>query len=98
MKLRTEKILRRNDGSRVKIVVDLFSISRGKVDYRFYVQVCGKGKRTWRDAVNVDSYLYRTLSMEDRRALNISESMKIISDAELLDAKMELWESFKPTL
>jgi len=98
MKLKTEEILRRDDGSRVKIILELWTPSFGEAEYRFHVQTCDKGKRTWRGLVNSDNYSYRTLGMEERRSFHTAECMKIITDVELLDAKMKMWESFKPRI
>lgn len=96
MNLRTEKILRREDGSRVKICVELFEVSHQRMEYRFSVQTCGKGKRTWNDCVDFDDFRYRALSMSERREFEIAESMEIISREELLNAKLSLWESLRP--
>jgi hypothetical protein len=98
VKLKTEEILKRDDGSRVRIVVELYTPSFGEAEYRFHVQTCAKGKRTWKGVVDNNSYAYRCLTMEKRRELKIAEYMKVISDAELLNAKMKMWESFKPEI
>ncbi|MCK4704592.1 MAG: hypothetical protein KAT90_03850 [Gammaproteobacteria bacterium] len=98
MNLKIEEILKREDGSRVKIVVELFEPSHRTFEYRFHVYTCKKGKRTWMGLVDSNNYSYRTLGMKECREFEIAESMKIITDDELLNAKLSLWESLKPKI
>lgn len=95
METRKEKILRRHDGSRVKIISELTQYSN-KAEYKQYVLVCQKRKRTWVSPTNTDSYKYRRLSMEEREELRVREMKDVVSVTELELAAIELWESLKP--
>lgn len=90
-----EKILRRDDGSRVKIKVWFFEY-RGKLDWRFQTFVCQKGKRTWTSPVNRDDYAWRKLNQEDRKTENIRRSLTLASPEEVHEALLEAWELLKP--
>lgn len=94
-----EKIIRREDGSRVKITVgfgELYGTRFSEHGYSFSVHTCGKGKRSWFGVIDSDSYIHRRLSMEEREDSRIAESMKVITDDELYLAKHELWTVMKP--
>jgi len=46
--MKHEKIIKREDGSRVKIVDDVVAISHRDIEFKRYVLFYEKGKRTWR--------------------------------------------------
>lgn len=96
MKSRHEKIIKRKDGSRVRIIVDLIDFSYGNPTYRAIIHICEKRKRTWRSTFDSNCYAYRELSMEERRKHEHESQLKFISEDELLQAKLELWETLKP--
>ena len=94
-----DKILRRGDGSRVRLTVNLGEYYRDgytRFGYTLSVVTCKKGKRTWCGVVDADSYTWRQLSMEEREQARIDASMNHITEDELHQAKLELWESIKP--
>lgn len=95
--MKHEKIIKREDGSRVKIVVDVVAISHRDIEFRSYVLTCEKGKRTWRGTYDSNLHSYRKLSMEDRRELERKSQFSVASEKEVLDAKLELWQKLKPT-
>jgi hypothetical protein len=96
MKTRLEKMIKREDGSRIKIIVEIFNVNYGSLQYKSSVLHCDKGKRTWRGTFNSDDYEYRGLSMDDRRKFEYESQLEFVSDQEILQAKIELWESLKP--
>ena len=96
MKTKHEKIFKREDGSRVKIVADLMNYRLFDFEYRTSVYTCKKNKRSWFGVVNTDSYEYRGLSMDDRRKAEKAAQLKIVSKDEILQVKIELWELLKP--
>lgn len=98
MKTSYQKIIRRDDGSRVKISVSLYELYRGRAVYGEEVETCAKGKRTWRPSYNRDDYKYRGLSMGERKLHVLACNRKIATEAEILAVKIELWESLKPTV
>lgn len=73
-----EKIIKREDGSRVSITVRLH-IERFRQSFEYVIDVasCEKSKRTW--------YYIKPDNIFD-----------YVSNDEILQAKMELWESIKP--
>ena len=91
-----ERILRREDGSRVKINAHLGSNRHGKSGYSFEVRICAKGKRTWNSVTNIDCYKYRALSMEDRRAKHKENQLNHVHPMELVESGRLLWESLSP--
>ncbi len=67
--MRHEKIIKRADGSRVKIVVNLYTpLYTEKYNYKTEVFTCQPGKRTFYDTVNEDDYRYMALSIPERAA------------------------------
>jgi len=95
METRKEKILRRDDGLRVKVISKLIQYSN-KAEYKQYVLVCQKRKRTWISPTDTNNYTYRRLSMEDREKRRVAEMKEFVSETELSCALVELWENLKP--
>lgn len=93
--MRHEKILKRKDGTRVKIYISV-SLSFDGIVYRSDVRICEKGKRTWKPVTDSDSYSYRKLSMRDREIKDLENQLTMISGDELLEAKLEAWQRLKP--
>lgn len=92
-----ELILKRPDGSKVKIIVRFYELSRN--DYRYMVDVlsCEKGKRTFVSVVNTDDYEYRAQSFpEGREEWAMRKYMEVATKEEILQAKLELWNKLKP--
>lgn len=96
--MRKEVVLKRKNGSRVRIVTEYFTerYIRGGGCYRTSVFTCEKGKRTWKPSFNCDCYKYRRLNMDDRRDYEYQSQFDHITEEELLAAKMSLWEDMKP--
>lgn len=95
--MRTEKILRREDGSRVKITVEYYTERyMQKQGYSTLVFTCEEGKRTWKPSFDGDCYRYCTLSLEDRKVFEEESQLNHVTEEELLDAKMLLWKMMKP--
>ena len=93
--MHTEKIIKREDGSRVKIRTHPFIDQ--EVIYKVYVSTCKKGKRTWISAGDSDLYKYRGLTMDERRALEYKSFLKVVTEEEIQAARLEIWEAMKPT-
>ena len=91
----TEKIIKREGGSRVKISVGTH-FNRG-IEYTINVATCKKGKRTWVGTYDSDCYRYRELTMGERRAFEYKSYLKVVTEEELQEARLELWEAMKPT-
>ncbi len=87
------KILRRDNGSRVKITIQ-FS-SHPFFGYTTTVHSCSKGKRTWINVVDTNYYIYRDLDMEGRRKYEVKKQNAYVTKQEILETKLELWEEMK---
>lgn len=97
--MKLERIIRREDGSRVRIVVEL-TISWNEINARWSLTVwhCGPRKRTWRCVVDHDDYMWRALSGPDRTAESNRRCLQYATRAEVQDMMVELWLSIKPEL
>ena len=95
MRINLEKTLKREDGKRIRIIVEFFSAHRS-YEYRVNVLHCDKGKRTWRACCRMDSWTYRKMSMEERRKAVEMAQLDYVTEQEISAAKLELWESMRP--
>jgi len=90
-----ETVIRREDGSRVKIKA-YFHAEYRDIEYRCDVYTCEPKKRTWKNVYDSNCYKYRCLSMEDRKKYVAEKELEVVSPEELHQAKINLWESLKP--
>ncbi len=90
------KIIKRKDGSRVRIKVSFHLFGGREFVYDTSVQTCGKGKRKWRSFVDVDDHQYRALSMEEREIYKNKKELEVVTKEEVLESKVELWNSLMP--
>lgn len=98
MSLSHEKIYKLEDGSRLKVVAQLIVDStRGTVEYGASVYAAAPGKRAFAPIVNRDTFSFRNMSMEERRQFTGKQLVAIAGEERLLEVKLELWESLKPT-
>jgi hypothetical protein len=94
--MRHEKIIERDD-KRIKICVMVSIGSNDKIPYKTSVQWSEKNKRTWHD-VTEDSRDFRKLSSEEKQKVDLQNQLSLVSEQELLDAKIEAWQKIKPCL
>ena len=96
--MRTELLLKRDNGDRVKITVTLNTYSYSGPLYDVDVDMCEKGKRTWKSAVNTDCYTYRSTPFASLEREKFVEKLKLkmVTKDEILKAKIQLWESLHP--
>ena len=90
-----EKIIKRDDGSKVSIRVR-FWINTTRPEYDFYVYTCGKRKRTYQHCFDMDRWEFRSLSMEDGRTYTQKEYLKFVSQEEINTAKLDAWQLLNP--
>ena len=90
-----EKILRREDGSRVKIEVWVTSCFDSDIEYESEVYTYEKDREEWVGTWS-PGYSYRGLSMEERATHRYNSQFPTITPEELQEAKLELWEKMKP--
>lgn len=98
--MRHDKTFIRNDGSKVNIeaTVSIRSFGGEKPEWSVRVTTCAKGKRTWFGVFSTDSYDYRKLSQNERIEFVKDEQLKHVTEAEIQEVKMELWQMLKPKL
>lgn len=95
--MRHEKIIRRGDGSRVKIEISTYIDYSRRPVYRIdSVTMCEKGKRTWTGHCFKNDFRYRSLKHEDRIKYATEKFLEIVTEDEMWQAKLELWEKLKP--
>lgn len=90
-----EKIFKRQDGLKVKVMVTL-RLDRGGIDWSVDAATCRPPKRTWTNVVDTNDYSYRKLSMEERRQFERVKVFEQCTDEEIREVKTELWMSLKP--
>ena len=94
-----EKIIRREDGSRVKIRASFSDrTSWQPPKWSFQTWTCSKGKRTWLTRVNMDDYAWRRLDADGREADNLRRSLLDCTEDEAMAVMLELWEQMKPDM
>ena len=97
--MRVEKIIKRDDGSRIKLDVSVGNYNfQNKFKYDIYVSVCKKGKRTFTGSYSSDSFSYRCLNHDDRQKYILESQLKLVSEKEIYDAQIELWQMLEPVL
>lgn len=92
-----DKILKRPDGSRVKITV-FFQCdwSYTKPVWDFKVHVCAAGKRTWKPSIDGDSYAIRKLLFGERQLAIRNAGLGFVTEAEVFEVMLELWRKLEP--
>ena len=94
--MRHEKIIKREDGKRIKITIRLFidwNYSGYRVDA---VGSCKKGKRKFESVFDEDDYKFRELNMDDRQKYKMDRFLECVTREEIDLAKSETWEKVSP--
>lgn len=95
--MRHEKILKRYDGTRVRLTVEVRVEWNSDVPvWSLRVAVCDKGKRTFVNVVNDDDYKRRKLSYEEKKAYDEACCLAYVTHDEVDVAYEELWIKLKP--
>lgn len=97
--MRTEKVLKREDGTQYKIIADVYLKSYGtcKPNYSFEVETRGKGKRKWNGVYNFDGdYKWRSMNMEQRRKFCEKKYLTFVTYEEVNETYNELHLMLKP--
>jgi hypothetical protein len=92
--MRHEKLLERED-KRVKICVVVSIGTNNKTPYKTSVHWSEKGKRTWHN-ITKDNRDFRMLSPEEQVKKDKDNQLSLVTERELLDAKIEAWQKIKP--
>lgn len=97
--MNTETIIKRENGTQYKISVNLYINYSDKAKWTVSIVTREKGKRKWHHLQDtLSDYQFRELSMENQRAHIQENYLRFITKEELLNVKIKLWESIKPTL
>lgn len=98
--MRHEKVIPNElNDSLVKIEVEAQMVFDNKIEYEFEVSVRIKGPKAWRNwapAVDLSSKEYRKLGLSERREYANKVISGLVTEKEILEAKMELWNKMKP--
>lgn len=92
--------LRREDGTRVRINVEIVHQSRYSptAEYMVQVETCEKGRRTWRPVYDRECHMLRALPFggKEREEYVLKKQLEVVTAAEIAGAALALWEQIKP--
>lgn len=90
------KIIKRVNGDQLKISVYAW-LDNNKITYKTSVSYRLKGKKKWLDLPDTMSdWEIRDLSLEDREIHRWENTLRFVSQDEILEAQIEFWETLKP--
>jgi hypothetical protein len=97
-----ETIIKRENGNKVAINVELHidGYHRNPPEYLVTISTCAKGKRTWinQDCSNDYEYRYNLkFGSPERKEYEHKFYLQFATEEEIYQAKLNLWESIKPT-
>lgn len=96
--MKTELILKRDDGKQVQIIASCSCGTFEKPRYTIEVYYRHPPKRKWTPVFDSNSFEYRRESFpEGRYAYESKKQLLHVSEDEIQNAKLKLWESLKPT-
>lgn len=84
-----EKIIKRDNGSRVKISVSL-TIDFSRINWQTDVWTCAARKRTWINSVDHNSWDYRSMDMQERGEYRTEKQLEVVTRQEIYNTKREL--------
>lgn len=90
-----EKIIKKENGDRVKIRVNFHEYS-GRANYDVTASFCLKGKRTFTDINDSNFVEYRRLSPSERRSYDMVRILEHVTIVDIMTAKVECWELLRP--
>jgi len=97
--MKHEKIIRRDDGSHVKIEVHLnLAFYSDNVEWRFATYKREKGKRTWQTAADPFAYDLRGLAAKDKKARELHLKLQLATKEEVEAVMLELLAKIKPVV
>lgn len=98
--MKVEKIFKRYDGSKIKLIVEFFTTnySSDPAKYKVEVYKCAPNKRTYYNVIDSDDYRWRDLSMVERSIANMNKSFEYITRQELQKACNECLELCRPSV
>ena len=94
-----KKIVKREDGKQYQICVDVFiDVFFGVyATYQVNVYYRQKGKRKWFSVEkDICDHEYRSMTMEERRDYDDYNNLRYVTNEEIYEVKIELWNILKP--
>jgi hypothetical protein len=97
MKQGLEKILKRDNGDRVKITISMSLYLRADgFEYDHRIQVCAKRKRIWKPVYDGNDYVFRGMRQIAKAEHIKQRELEHVTAEEIYAAKLELWLSLEP--
>ena len=96
--MKKEKIVTRENGAQYLIQVSFISDSfRDTFEYRVQVMTREKGKRNWNNITQqLCEYDIRKMNWEEKKEYNYKNSLRFVSEQEIMEAKNALWNELRP--
>lgn len=97
--MKVEKVFKREDGSKVKLCVELTTTYYSSEPVRYVISVwrCAPKKRTFYNVTDTNDYQWRALSMVERSIANMNKSFEYITKTELINTCNECLELCRAT-
>lgn len=93
--MRHEKILVREDKTRLKIVAYNYD-HYGDMAYRFELYICSPNKRKWTSLFSTDDFTWRKLNAASKKMYELSKYLQYVTKDEILSCVKELWQKMEP--
>ena len=96
--MKNEKIFTRENGTQYLIQISFVNDSlRATFEYRVQVWTREKGKRNWNNIPQqLSEYDIRKMSWEEKKEYNYKNSLRFVSEEEIMEAKLEIWNILNP--
>ncbi|HXS59747.1 MAG TPA: hypothetical protein VN703_02925 [Candidatus Sulfopaludibacter sp.] len=95
--MRTEKLFKREDGTKVDIIITFHVASYSeRFSYSVSVSVCHPRKRTFNYVNDHDNFTYRRLSQDEKDIYDMEQNLKYVTKEEIQETAIQLWNKFKP--
>jgi len=92
-----EKIIKRKDGTSVKISVWLY-VHQNKSNWGYLIFLKEPNSDRWLDPFSDRDYILRIMGPKFKEGLKADTFENYVSADEILKAKLELWQMIKPTV
>ena len=96
METRHEKIIKREDGSKVLIRAEIFARYGFQFIHTITVLYKTKHQRSWRGTYDEFNYKDRGITLKERRIKEEKAYLEYVTKEEVYAVKLELWEKMKP--
>lgn len=91
-----DKIIKKEDGSSVKITARVTITVSGSHNYSVSVRIRSKGKRNWDPVFDSNKYSFTTMTPSERTLYIKNKQLEHVSEHDIMIAKVELWEKLNP--